>query len=302
MTEPYVIIDSGEDHEGWLEARRALHTEGYVGASDVSAIMGVNPYRSPVDWYLERVGERPHFEGNAATRRGQRYERTILEHGVAEGLVEGEVEPFGKLLRSVEHPLAATPDAHRFLDGRHHTVQVKDTRQVWDEEEGPPLMYQVQVQAELIVTGWDGAVLLADMGNKELRAWEYPRHDGAQAAILEAVGDALRRVRELDPPELEPTADNLDHFKKLHARASEREVALPQLALEKDRALQAVKAQIRKLEKERKELEAWFWDQMRDAQRATLPGGAGSYTLREQTLPQRTLDAVTFRVLRRSKK
>lgn len=50
-----------------------------IGASEVGAVLGVNPYASPVDVWMEKVGRREPFEGNALTEFGQLMEDHIAK-------------------------------------------------------------------------------------------------------------------------------------------------------------------------------------------------------------------------------
>lgn len=293
----YTTVSEATDHETWLKARRELHEKGYIGASEVATVMGENPYQSALDWYLERTGERPRFEGNAHTRRGQVFEAAILEHANGEGILD-DGRLWGALLAHDTHPVACTPDAYE-LGHNRRLVQIKDTRQTWDEE--PPLMYQIQVQAELLVTGQPAGVLLAYMGNKELGHWVIEAHEGAQSAIVEAATDAIRRVRELDPPEIPATAEGLPHLKRAFPEDNGETVMLPEEAAEKDAALQEVKAQIRALEKEKKALEAYFWAQIKDARSGIIPGGA-RYNTTLVEVPARQQDGYSFRKMTRRAK
>ena len=43
-----------------------------LGASEVPAVLGLDPYRSPLDVYLEKTGVLPPFEGNNFTEWGNR--------------------------------------------------------------------------------------------------------------------------------------------------------------------------------------------------------------------------------------
>ena len=58
----------------WLEGHRSPST---ITASEVSTILGVNPYKSAFTLYHEKVGELPYFEGNISTRAGHALEPLI---------------------------------------------------------------------------------------------------------------------------------------------------------------------------------------------------------------------------------
>lgn len=58
----------------WLAFRRTG-----IGASEVGSVLGVNPWKSAVDVWLEKQGRVPPFEGNNATYWGQRLEDIVAQ-------------------------------------------------------------------------------------------------------------------------------------------------------------------------------------------------------------------------------
>jgi len=68
MGDKSAVIGSPEFH---VERMKGL------GASDVGAVLGVNPWRSAVDVWLEKTGRKPPFEGNAATYWGTKLEDLV---------------------------------------------------------------------------------------------------------------------------------------------------------------------------------------------------------------------------------
>lgn len=59
------------------EAQRQLRQK-YIGSSDSPAILGVDPYRSAADVWLEKTGRADGFAGNANTDRGNLLEPVLL--------------------------------------------------------------------------------------------------------------------------------------------------------------------------------------------------------------------------------
>ena len=74
------------------EAER-LKRKGYIGSSDMGAILGVNPYMNAYDVWLDKTNRAKDFEGNACTEVG-----TYFEHGV----VNWAETELGPLRRDVE--------------------------------------------------------------------------------------------------------------------------------------------------------------------------------------------------------
>lgn len=56
----------------------------FIGSSDAPAIMGLDPYRSASDVWLEKTGRDSGFEGNANTERGNYLEPALLDYAVGQ--------------------------------------------------------------------------------------------------------------------------------------------------------------------------------------------------------------------------
>lgn len=52
---------------------------GSIGGSEISAVLGINPYVSPVDIYLEKTGRKEPFKGSLTTKRGNYLEPLVAE-------------------------------------------------------------------------------------------------------------------------------------------------------------------------------------------------------------------------------
>ena len=140
----------------------ALRLRG-IAATDVTAIVGVNPYRSAIDVWRSKRGEAPPFEGNERTRWG-----TILEPAIRADYEERSglrVEVPGTL----EHPdapwMLATPDGIAYqdidpvrgLEIKCHTVRLAHLYGAPGSDEVPPYVL-VQCVWCMAVTGlsrWD---------------------------------------------------------------------------------------------------------------------------------------------------
>lgn len=122
-----------------------------IGASDAPIIMGVSPYKTPQELWLEKTGRRPPFAGNWATERGTRLEPIARHHYEA---VTGQiVQPHCR-----EHP--DLPWMRASLDGISFEgdliLEIKcpgraDHAQALDGQIPPK--YWPQIQHQLAVTG-----------------------------------------------------------------------------------------------------------------------------------------------------
>lgn len=126
-----------------------------IGASEIAAIAGLNPYRGPIDVYMTKHGIGPQFSGNWATRRGDTMEPVIAtwygEQVGAVRLVQGTT-----MVHPNETWVIATPDYHvHFDDAPERIVEIKDVggnvAHHWDTD--VPDYVKCQVYWQQLVTG-----------------------------------------------------------------------------------------------------------------------------------------------------
>ena len=161
-------------HEEWLAER----LKG-IGASEASAVVGCNPYMSNVDLWQIKTGRKkaPDISSNEHVAYGHAAEAPIREL-FALDYPEYEVAYGGEfdMVRHPEHPwLFATLDG-RLIEretGRRGILEVKTTeilrsmaREKW--KDGVPQNYYVQNLHQLLATGWDFALLHAQLK----RVWD----------------------------------------------------------------------------------------------------------------------------------
>lgn len=171
----------------WLRARLSG-----VGASEASAIIGCNPYMSNTDLWKIKTGrkEAADISSNAHVAYGHAAEGPIREL-FALDYTEYEVGYGGAfdMVHNPDHPwLFATLDG-RLVEketGRHGVLEIKTTeilrslaREKW--RDGIPQNYYVQVCHQLLATGWDFAVLHAQLK----RVWDGEMKATRQSYIIE---------------------------------------------------------------------------------------------------------------------
>lgn len=160
-------MPTDQARELWLEERRSG-----IGASEIGAICGVNPYSSVLDVYLSKLGISAPKEETAAMKMGIRMESVIAdiyaEHTGRELVV-------GKLTRHPEYDwIFATPD--RLVVGEGRGVEIKNTSgrmaYQWGEgDDAAPPAHILQSQWGMLVTGlpvWD---LVALIGGEDFRIY-----------------------------------------------------------------------------------------------------------------------------------
>ena len=95
------VTEAPTDREQWLAERRQR-----IGATDVSAIMGVNPYSTAYDVWLDKTGKLEPWDGNDATSIGNILEPSILDEAERRwGELNRQV-----VVKDIHSPVAATLD------------------------------------------------------------------------------------------------------------------------------------------------------------------------------------------------
>lgn len=155
----------------WLSLRR----EG-IGGSDVAAIMGVSPWRSPVEVWLDKTGKSdpPDISGKEAVAMGTELEADVLDmyrrrHPTTRVMRSNAV------LRSIGRPWAqASLDGivrDRELGWGVLEIKTGSSSAKWAD--GVPPYYLTQVLHYLSVTGYDFADVAALVGDHGLHYFEY---------------------------------------------------------------------------------------------------------------------------------
>ena len=151
----------------WHDIRRE-----HIGGSDVSIIMGYNEYKNIVDLWREKTGRKKQDDltQNEAVQRGKMSENLLIEHFTINN-PNYAVNKLEKTLESLKYPFMSAN-----LDGTlEHQEMGKGILEIktaachsygiyklkWKNE--VPIEYYLQVQHYLAVTGWDYAILYADI-------------------------------------------------------------------------------------------------------------------------------------------
>ena len=199
----------------------------FIGGSDVSAILGVSPWKSPFQLYQEKIGD--FFEEVTKSKqrlfdRGHRWEPVVVEMLVDELLDRGhDVQIIDRNARyqDPEFPfLACELDLELLIDGEEHNAEIKTVSPFaakdWGEQDTDeiPLYYAAQVMHGLMVKPRKRAIVAALIGVDDLRLHQIERDEETIAAIRAKEVEFWRRVQERDAPE--PTT--ADDVKWLYAR------------------------------------------------------------------------------------
>lgn len=237
---PFILADlKRTDTEAWLSLRECT-----LGASEVAAALGLNPYKSPLKLYLEKMGHREDLSGNEAVEFGVQMEGPIRQwfakrYPVVERF-NVEVQEYPFMLRHPDHYwLSASPDGvitHPELGVGLIEIKTASER-MWREWEADelPTMYYIQIQSQLAVTGLDYAYVVALVGRKLL--WKFvPRNDEVIDQIIDLTGMWWRdHIEAKIPPAPEGLPSDTAALKLLYPEATPDVVQLHHLQDDYDR-------------------------------------------------------------------
>ena len=148
-----------------------------VGGSDVAAILGLSPWRTPLDVWREKcLGERDERD-TPAMRAGVKFEAAIIAQMMRDmpGLALVESAPAPTVV-GYRH---ASPDAIvQSADGWRLLVEAKTTKEPWTD--GVPLYYRAQVQWYLDLLQLDDALV-------PVLTWPFDMRDLLGLSVEEVV-------------------------------------------------------------------------------------------------------------------
>lgn len=210
MRQAKVFADTRKmTRDEWLESRR----KG-IGGSDASAILGLNPYSSPLAVYLDKIGKAEEKETTEAMRQG-----TDLEEYVAQRFVEymadaGTPKKIRKVHKILQHPdypwMLANID--RDIVGENAGLECKTTSPYskfnFNEGEINPHYYW-QSMHYMAVTGADKWYVAVLVLGKDFVPFEIARDEAAIQTLIDAEQDFWENhVQRKEPPL--PTGSDVD--------------------------------------------------------------------------------------------
>lgn len=310
------IID---ERKAWLEERRKI-----IGASDVAAILGVDPRRGALAVYAEKVGaidqaETPwmkwgrRVEGAIAEGYSEETGRPAFDLGAhviqrhrdlpwlgatldrqTRGCVQTP-DPFG----GVELPLAGSRISPVFSALGPLEAKAVAGHKAKEWREDPPLFFQVQLQIQMACTAAQWGSLVALIGGLALVWKDLVRNDRFLAATYPKVEEFWLRVQRREPPEADALPGTTDAIKRLWSEDDGETITLDHEALELIESWEAAVITTKAAGETEQELENKLRVRMQGATFGALPDGT-FVTLKTTKNPgySRVVDPYQYRTLR----
>ncbi|MDU7339346.1 MAG: YqaJ viral recombinase family protein [Clostridium sp.] len=157
------------NHNDWIKARR-----NGIGASEAAAVVGLSPYKSNTDLWEEKTGNRtaPDISNKPYILYGKEAEKHLRAlFSLDFPQYQVYYDEFGMIRNNLDCPFAfATLDGEltETSTGKKGVLEIKTTEIMrsgqWDEWNNKiPQHYYIQVIHQLLATGYDFAVLKAQI-------------------------------------------------------------------------------------------------------------------------------------------
>lgn len=193
----------------------------FIGGSDAAAILGISPWKSALQLYLEKIGasvDEVSTEKQRLFARGKRWEPIVVEMLIDELQDRGhEVQIIGRNARyqDKEHPfLACELDLELLIDGEEFNAEMKTVHpfaaKAWGEPgtDEIPIYYAAQAMHGLMVKPRQKCIVAALIGADDLRVHMIERDEETIYAMCSKEVAFWQRVQDRNPPDPQ-TADDV---------------------------------------------------------------------------------------------
>lgn len=289
-----------------------------IGGSDAPAVLGFSPWKTPLEVWGEKVGLRPPSEIDFELS----YWGHALEGPIARRYCEetgAEITRLGSDLELVRHPvhgcLISHPDA--ILSHGERGVGVLECKTAdysktgeWTDE--PPLVYQVQLVHNMLVSGATWGALAVLIGGRKfvrqgfaLSGYEAPGDFVVTESFVEWLERSLvdwwgsHVVAQVAPPPSK-TGSDLRTFSDLVAAKYPNAIELAPEFVNIDRRIAEINETVRGLEAEKESLKALIASAIDENEVGFLPDGH-VWKWIEKKRQERIVPAASWRELRRGR-
>lgn len=200
-----------------MEPVGQLDRAKYLGGSDVAGILGISPWRTPLDVYLDKVQPRKDPPSPAKQKifsRGQRMEPYVIDLLSEEtGLV---IAKRGERYLDPEFSFIAAEIDAEAESGENIEIKTCSPFKAreWGEQQTDaiPVHYTAQAMHGLMVTGKKVCVFGVLIGADDFRVYRVERDDETIGAIREKEVQFWGMVTSLTPPPLTAVSDVMRIF------------------------------------------------------------------------------------------
>ena len=175
------------------EEQKEIRRKG-IGATDCAAVMGLSPYKTPYELWMEKTGrmEEESILTEERLRLRHAHEETIAREYATRNNVK--LKRVNKTLFHKKYPFMLC-HLDRVIIGKRKIVECKSSsgfmRPTWGESgsDEAPMIYLLQVQHQMAVSGYEDSDIAALIDIDDYRIYSAPRNN----KIIEKIEDACNR-------------------------------------------------------------------------------------------------------------
>jgi putative phage-type endonuclease len=282
------IFDSkNATREEWLKVRKLG-----LGGSDMAAVLGLSPWRSPIDIWLDKTSDTVEEKESEPMYWGN-----VLEEVVAQEFAKRsgyKVRNNNFTLQSEEYPyLLANID--REIVGIDAGLECKTANAFkaneWDGDNVPDAYY-IQCQHYMAVTGKSSWWIACLVGGNTFYYKEIKRNEEVIRAIIDTGAAFWELVKNKTMPAPDDTKQCENALKKLYQKSNGQSVELPANYGNMIIDYLEIKNQLSELETKKRGIENVMKDFLKDNEKATYGEHFVSW---KSTKPRETFDAKAFK-------
>ena len=201
--------------DAWLEVRK-----GGIGSSDAAAAVGLSPYKSQLELWMEKTGRSPGFQPSG--QDDPTYWGTLLEPYVASEYAKRTGRKVRKVNAVLQHPTFSFMLANidREVVGCPE-VQILECKtagefgaRLW--RDGVPEYVQLQVQHQLAVTGKDAADVAVLLCGQKLEIHRIERDEELISRLMFLESSFWEYVVQERPPRADGTESSAKALRNLY--------------------------------------------------------------------------------------
>lgn len=273
-----------------LEKRR-----NYLGSSDVAAILGVDPFRSPVDVFYEKTGKVEEKPATAVMSRG-----TFLEPGIilfAESFLGGKIQKRELEITDdnglfISHPDGIFKPNKRPVEAKSQNFGAKEQ---WGEEGTGEVPIRVAAQGLIHLWCWkqDICYVPADLPYRGLQMFLVERDEGVIKTIIEKCLEFREKYIKTDtpPPNSLPSEETVRFMR----RKPKSTISIPGELVS---VREAAKAKKLEAEKDFEVADLTLKGALKNAERGNFDGGFVTYFQYHKQAEKKIREACDYRSIR----
>lgn len=189
----YKIIDLVQGSEPWLQYRLTK-----ISATDTGVILGLNPWKTPLQLYEEKLGLRELQPVNDKMREGTLLEEEARKF-INEKCLENNFKPI--VLESLQYPfMMASLDGYD--EKRNHILEIKcgkGSHELALKNEVPPYYFS-QCQKQIFVSGLNKVTYFSYRSDNDHYEITIKRDDAYIENMIKAEKEFFDRLMNFNPP------------------------------------------------------------------------------------------------------